>query len=110
MEEIMQKILSIDKVLSCYLVDKEGEIVKFLGEDELDRSLTSALIASISKELSTQMDIQDEFSITVLAEEKTLFIVTRRNFILAVFTGPEIDTGKIRFRLKKEVKAISEEL
>lgn len=106
----MGKIVSIDGVLSCYLVDKEGEIVGQVGNDKLDKSLVSAVIAAITKELSTQMDIADNFSITVMAEKKTLFVVTQKNFILAVFTDPDIDTGKIRFELRRSVKAISEEL
>jgi predicted regulator of Ras-like GTPase activity (Roadblock/LC7/MglB family) len=110
MEEIMGKIVSIDGVLSCYLVDKEGEIVGQLGKDKLDKSLVSAVIAAITKELSTQMDIADKFSITVMAKKKTLFVVTQKNFILAVFTDPDIDTGKIRFELRRCVKTISEEL
>ena len=56
------------------------------------------------------MSIRDDFSITVLAGNKNLFIVTKKNFILAVFTDPEIDTGKIKFELRKGAKAISEEL
>lgn len=106
----MGKIVSIDGVLSCYLVDKEGEIVGQVGNDKLDKSLVSAVIAGITKELSTQMEISDNFSITVMAKEKILFVVTQRNFILAVFTEPDIDTGKIRFELRRCVKTISEEL
>jgi predicted regulator of Ras-like GTPase activity (Roadblock/LC7/MglB family) len=110
MKETMEKIVTIDGVLSCYLVDREGEIVGSAGKNKLDKSLVSALIASMSKELTTQMDIQDNFSITILAAEKNLFIITHRNFILAVFTSPNIDTGKIRFELRKSVKEISEKL
>ena len=110
MEEAMGKIVSIDGVLSCYLVDRDGEIVGKVGNDKLDESLVSAIIAGITKELSTQMDIADNFSITVMAKERTLFVVTQKNFILAVFTDPDIDTGKISFELRSCVKAISEEL
>ena len=109
MEEAMGKIVSIDGVLSCYLVDRDGEIVGTVGNDKLEESLVSAIIAGIAKELSTQMNIADNFSITVMAKEKTLFVVTQKNFILAVFTNPNIDTGKIRFELRRCVKAISEE-
>jgi predicted regulator of Ras-like GTPase activity (Roadblock/LC7/MglB family) len=109
MEEAMGKIVSIDGVLSCYLVDRDGEIVGKVGNDKLDKSLVSAIIAGITKELSTQMNIADNFSITVMAKEKTLFVVTQKNFILAVFTDSNIDTGKIRFELRRCVKAISEE-
>jgi predicted regulator of Ras-like GTPase activity (Roadblock/LC7/MglB family) len=110
MEEAMGKIVSIDGVLSCYLVDREGEIVGRVGNDKLDKSLVSAIIAGITKELSTQMDIADNFSITVMSDKKTLFVITKKNFILAVFTDPNIDSGKIRFELRECVKAISEEL
>jgi predicted regulator of Ras-like GTPase activity (Roadblock/LC7/MglB family) len=110
MEEIMAKIVSIDGALSCYLVDREGEIIGYVGDDKLDKSLASAIIAGITKELSTQMGITDNFSITVLAKEKNLFVVARKNFILAVFADPNIDTGKIRFELRGCVKAISKEL
>jgi predicted regulator of Ras-like GTPase activity (Roadblock/LC7/MglB family) len=110
MEEAMGKIVSIDGVLSCYLVDREGEIVEQVGNDKLDKSLASAMIAAITKELSTQMDIADNFSITVMAQKKNLFVVTQKNFILAVFTDPDIDTGKIRFELRRCAKSISEEL
>ena len=109
MEEAMGKIVSIDGVLSCYLVDRDGEIVGTVGNDKLEKSLVSAIIAGITKELSTQMNIADNFSITVMAKEKTLFVVTQKNFILAVFTDSNIDTGKIRFELRRCVKAISEE-
>jgi predicted regulator of Ras-like GTPase activity (Roadblock/LC7/MglB family) len=109
MEEAMGKIVSIDGVLSCYLVDRDGEIVGTVGNDKLEESLVSAIIAGIAKELSTQMNIADNFSITVMAKEKTLFVVTQKNFILAVFTDSNIDTGKIRFELRRCVKAISEE-
>lgn len=110
MEEIMEKIVAIDGVLSCYLVDREGEIVGFAGKSKLDSSLVSAIIASMSKELTSQMDIRDNFSITILAAEKNLFIVTQKNFILAIFTSPNVDTGKIRFELRKSIKEISEKL
>ena len=109
MEEAMGGIVSIDGVLSCYLVDRDGEIVGTVGNDKLEKSLVSAIIAGITKELSTQMNIADNFSITVMAKEKTLFVVTQKNFILAVFTDSNIDTGKIRFELRRCVKAISEE-
>ncbi len=110
MKKIMEGIVSIDGVLSCYLVDREGEIVEYAGEDKLDKSLVSALIAAIPKELSTQMGINNNFSINIMAKEKNLFLVTQRDFILGVFTGTDIDTGKIRFELRRCVKAISEEL
>jgi predicted regulator of Ras-like GTPase activity (Roadblock/LC7/MglB family) len=110
MKEIMEKIVAIDGVISCYLVDREGEIVGSAGKNNLDKSLVAALIASMSKELTTQMDIHDNFSITILAAEKNLFIVTHGNFVLAVFTSPNIDTGKIRFDIRKSVKEISEKL
>lgn len=110
MKEIIEKILTIEGVVSCYLVDKEGEIVEYVGKSNLDESLVSAVIASISKELSAQMNIKDNFSITILAEKQTLFVVTQESFILAVFTDPKIDTGKIRFEIRKAVKVISEEL
>jgi predicted regulator of Ras-like GTPase activity (Roadblock/LC7/MglB family) len=110
MEEIMKKIVAVDGVISCYLVDREGEIIGFAGKSKLDKSLASALIASMSKELTTQMDIKDNFSITILAAEKDLFIVTQKNFVFAVFTSPNIDTGKIRFELRKSIKEISEKL
>lgn len=106
----MGKIVSIDGVIACYLVDKEGEIVNQVGNDKLDKTLASAMIAAITKELSTQMDIENNFSISVMADKRNLFIVTQKNFILAVFTGPDIDTGKIRFELRRCVKAVSEEL
>jgi predicted regulator of Ras-like GTPase activity (Roadblock/LC7/MglB family) len=110
MEEIMGKVVSIDGVISCYLVDREGEIIGHVGGDKLDKSMTSAIVAAITKELSTQMSIADNFSVTVMAEKKNLFVVTQKNFILAVFTDSNIDTGKIRFELRRCVKAISEEL
>jgi len=110
MENLIKEIVAIDGILSCYLIDREGEIVEYVGEDELDESVISALIASISKELSTQMNIKNDFSITVLAGGKNLFIVTQKNFILAVFTDVKIDTGKIKFELRKGVKTISKEL
>jgi len=110
MKKTMEGVRSIDGVLSCYLVDREGEIVEQVGNDELDKSLTSAVVAAITKELSTQMGIENNFSIVIMAQEKNLFIVTQKNFILAVFTEPNIDTGKIRFELRRCVKSISEEL
>ena len=110
MKEIMKKIVALEGILSCCLVDKEGEIIEYSGENKIDESLAAAMIASISRELSTQMAIPDNFSITVLAEERTLFIITHKNFILAVFTTPDIDTGKIRFELRKSVKDISQAL
>jgi len=110
MKKIMEGIGSMDGVLSCYLVDREGEIVEQIGSDKLDTSLAAAVIAAITKELSTQMGIEDKFSIIVMANEKNLFIVTQQNFILAVFTDSNVDTGKIRFELRGCVKAISEEL
>ncbi|MBN1695558.1 roadblock/LC7 domain-containing protein [candidate division WOR-3 bacterium] len=110
MKKIMEEIASIDGVLSCYLVDREGEIVENAGDDKSDKSLVSALIAAITKELSTQMGINNNFSISVMAKEKNLFLVTQRDFILGIFTVTDIDTGKIRFELRRCVKAISEEL
>lgn len=110
MEEIMGKVVSIDGVISCYLVDREGEIIGQMGSDKLDKSVASAIIAAITKELSTQINIADNFSITVMAEKRNLFVVTQKNFILAVFTDSNIDTGKIRFEIRRCVKAISEEL
>ena len=110
MEEIMGKVVSIDGVMSCYLVDREGEIVGQVGDDKLDKSMASAVIAAVTKELSTQMSIADNFSITVMAQKKNLFIIAQKSFILAVFTNSNIDTGKIRFELRRCVKAISEEL
>ncbi len=110
MKKIIENILTTEGVVSCYLVDREGEIVEYVGKSKLDESVVSAVIASISKELSTQMNIKDNFSITILAEKQTLFVVTQKNFILAVFTDPKIDTGKVRFELRKAVKSISEEL
>jgi len=110
MENLIKEIVAIDGIFSCYVIDHEGEIVGYDGGSELDESVISATIASISKELSTQMSIRDDFSITVLAGNKNLFIVTKKNFILAVFTDTEIDTGKIKFELRKGAKAISEEL
>jgi predicted regulator of Ras-like GTPase activity (Roadblock/LC7/MglB family) len=110
MKKTMEGIVSIDGVLSCYLVDREGEIVECAGDDKLDRFLVSALIAAITKELSTQMGIKNNFSINIMAKEKNLFLVTQRDFILGVFTGTDIDTGKIRFELRRCVKAISKEL
>jgi len=109
-KKIIQGIVSMDGILSCYLVDREGEIVEYVDENKLDESVASAIIAGISQELSTQMNIKDNFSIIIMAEENNLFIITQSNFILAVFTNPKIDTGKIRFELRKSVKAISEEL
>jgi predicted regulator of Ras-like GTPase activity (Roadblock/LC7/MglB family) len=67
MKKIMEGIVSIDGVLSCYLVDREGEIVENAGDDKLDKSLVSALIAAITKELSTQMGINNNFSISVIS-------------------------------------------
>ncbi len=110
MKKIMEGIGSMDGVLSCYLVDREGEIVEHIGSDKLDTSLAAAVIAAITKELSTQMGIEDRFSIIIMANEKNLFIVTQQNFILAVFADSNVDTGKIRFELRGCVKAISEEL
>ena len=110
MKELMGKVISISGVLSCYLVDREGEIVESVGNDKLDKSLASAVIAAIAKELSTQMGVTENFSITIMAKKKNLFIVTQKDFILAVFTNTNIDTGKIRFELRDCVKAISEEL
>ncbi len=110
MKKMMEGIGSINGVLSCYLVDRDGEIVEDAGNDKLDKTLASAVIAAITKELSTQMGIENNFSIIVMAQKKNLFIVTQKNFILAVFTDPTIDTGKIRFELRECVKAISEEL
>ncbi len=107
---IIQKIVSLDGILSCYIIDREGEIIEYVGKKKLDEFIVSAIIASISQELSTQMDIKNNFSITIMAEENNLFIVTHKDFVLAVFTDPKIDTGKIRFELRKGVKAISEEL
>ncbi len=106
----MGKVVSIDGVISCYLVDREGEIIGQMGSDKLDKSVASAIIAAITKELSTQINIADNFSITVMAEKRNLFVVTQKNFILAVFTDSNIDTGKIRFEIRRCVKAISEEL
>jgi predicted regulator of Ras-like GTPase activity (Roadblock/LC7/MglB family) len=110
MEEIMGKVVSIKGVIACYLVDREGEIIGQMGNDKLDKSMSAAVIASVTKELSTQMNILDNFSITVMARKKNLFIVAQKNFILAVFTNANIDTGKIRFELRRCVKAVSEEL
>jgi predicted regulator of Ras-like GTPase activity (Roadblock/LC7/MglB family) len=110
MESLIKEIVAIEGVFSCYLIDREGEIVGYGGKSELDESVVSAIIASVSKELSTQMNIKDDFSITILAVNKNLFIVTKKNFILAVFTDTKIDTGKIKLELLKGVKAISEEL
>ncbi len=110
MKKIMDEIVSIDGVQSCYLVDREGEVVEYAGEDKLDKSLASALIAAITKELSAQMGITNNFSMAVMAKEKNLFLVTQRDFILGVFADPDIDTGKIRFELRRCVKAISEAL
>lgn len=110
MKDLIKDIINIDGVYSCYLIDREGEIIGYDGEGKLDESVVSATIASISKELSTQMNIKDDFSITILSEDENLFIVTKKNFILAIFTDTKIDTGKIKLELLKGVKAISEEL
>jgi len=56
------------------------------------------------------MGITNNFSMAVMAKEKNLFLVTQRDFILGVFADPDIDTGKIRFELRRCVKAISEAL
>jgi predicted regulator of Ras-like GTPase activity (Roadblock/LC7/MglB family) len=110
MESLIKEIVAIEGVFSCYLIDREGEIVGYGGKSKLDVSVVSAMIASISKELSTQMNIKDDFSITVLAGNQNLFIVTKKNFIMAVFSDTKIDTGKIKLELLKGAKAISEEL
>jgi predicted regulator of Ras-like GTPase activity (Roadblock/LC7/MglB family) len=110
MEEIMKEVVLINGVISCYLVDREGEIIGHVGSDKLDKSMASAIVAAITKELSTQMSIADNFAVTVMAERKYLFVVAKKNFILAVFTDSDIDTGKIRFELRRCVKAISEAL
>ncbi|MEO0292873.1 MAG: hypothetical protein ABIN61_01455 [candidate division WOR-3 bacterium] len=110
MKETLKKIATIEGVFSCFLVDKEGEVIDYYGNEGLDPSIVAAAVASVSVDLSTQMNIPEDFSITVLAEEKNLFIITQKNFILAVFTKPSVDTGKIRFEIKRGAKVISKEL
>lgn len=110
MREIIKDLISIKGVQGCYIVDREGSIVDFVGGENIDENLISAMVAEISNEIANQMKIPDNFTISALANNGSIFMIAKKDFILALLTTTDVDTGEVRLKLRRYSKLISESL
>ncbi len=110
MKKIMKELISSEGVIYCLVVDREGEIIDFLGKEEIDKTLVSALVAEVVSEIKKQINISEDFSITAMGEKGIIFFTARKDFILALLAGQEVDTGEIRLKLQQGARLISEML
>lgn len=110
MREIIEDLISIDGVLGCYIIDREGSIVDYKGGKNTDENLISAMVAEISNELANQMKIPDNFTISAMANSGRIFMIAKKDFILALLTTTEVDTGEVRLKLRRCSKLIAESL
>jgi len=107
MKDIMKNLISSKGMLGCYVVDRDGAIVDFLGKKDIDEVLISAMAAEISNEIANQMRIPANFSISALAENGSVFMIAKKDFVLALLTEPDVDTGEVRLKLRRGSKSIA---
>lgn len=107
MEEILKNLISIDGVISCFVIDREGEIIDFDGEEEIDIDFFSALIADIANEVKYRMEIPHNFSLLVFGGERKIFFSASQNFILALLADKSADTGEVRLGMNRGTTSLT---
>lgn len=109
-EKTVNDLAQIEGISGCYAVDREGEVIVFVGESNIDEKIIAARAAEIVKEIAVQMRIPEKFTIIADTSKSKLFITTKKDFILVIISEPEVDTGKMRIRLQAAVKSLVDSL